>query len=174
MFSGPTLGSTVALCVEAARGGLKADDVGQEPAAKLVARPTQGWRRSLSASLAELSLQKLSPSMTIGVPFRVKNGSAPMPLNRVNRLGIETAHGVHFGMMSDAASVRVLVTREVLQTIQGSAAPHGLAPRFEFYRREFEAIASDKFDRGERGALKITASDLLRFAAEKRAARPSI
>ena len=91
-----------------------------------------------------------------------------MPLNRVSRPGIENRQGVHFPMMHNDISVRVVVTREVLQSIAGTATPQtSYMAKFEFYRREFEAIASDKFDRGERGALKITPSDFLQFTAER-------
>jgi hypothetical protein len=40
--------------------------------------------------------------------------------------------------------------------------------RFESFRREFEAIASDKFDHGRGGAkVEITSSDMVRFLVEK-------
>ena len=93
-----------------------------------------------------------------------------MPLSHVDRFGIETPTGIHFGMMHDGTSIRVLVIREVLQTIAGgSAAKRNLMGIFDLYRREFEAIASGKFDRGEKGPIKITKSDILKFAAEKQA-----
>jgi hypothetical protein len=40
---------------------------------------------------------------------------------------------------------------------------------FDLYRREFEAIASGKFDRGEKGPIRVIKSDILKFAAEKQA-----
>ena len=90
-----------------------------------------------------------------------------MPLSRVNRISLETDEGVHFGMMNGAVSIRILVTRDVLLNIGGLEEHDGLTAKFERYRREFETIASDKFDRGERGALKITPSDLRRYAEER-------
>ena len=93
-----------------------------------------------------------------------------MSLSRVARPGIETNTGVHFGMTHDGTSIRVLVIREVLQTIAGGSADKtSLMATFEVYRREFEAIASGKFDRGEKGPIRITKADILKFAAEKQA-----
>jgi hypothetical protein len=94
-----------------------------------------------------------------------------MHLSRVNRPGFETAQGVHFPMMNDAVSVRVVVSSEVLRTMTGSATARGLTVGFDTYRREFEAIARAKYARGERGPLRINASDILQFAAEQRAKR---
>ena len=91
-----------------------------------------------------------------------------MPLSRINRPGIETRQGMHFAMMHDNMSIRVLVTRELLQSIAGfDASASACMQKFEYYRREFEAIASDKFDRGEKGALRIAPSDLLQLIAQK-------
>jgi hypothetical protein len=92
-----------------------------------------------------------------------------MPLRSLNRPGFENIQGVHFPMTHDETTVRVLVTHEVLQAIDGS--PHeqgGHIARFEAYRREFEAIASAKYD-GARfhGPLKIAPPDLLNFIAER-------
>jgi hypothetical protein len=92
-----------------------------------------------------------------------------MGLNSMRRRGIETARGVHFAMMHDATSVRVLVAKEVLQSL-AAKGPLSLMAKFELHRKEFEAIASDKFDRGNKGPLEITGSDVLKFAAEKRGA----
>jgi hypothetical protein len=93
-----------------------------------------------------------------------------MPLTRVHRPGIETPAGVHFGMMHDGTSIRVLVTREVLQAIAERAADKAsLLPKFALYRTQFEAIASDKFDRGEKGLpIKLTPADVMRFASDRR------
>jgi len=80
-----------------------------------------------------------------------------MPLSSVHRPGIETPTGIHFGMMHDGTSLRILVTREVLQTIaSGSADKTSLNASFDLYRRQFEAIASNMFDCGEKGPIKIT------------------
>jgi Protein of unknown function (DUF1488) len=67
------------------------------------------------------------------------------PLTRVQRPGIESPAGVHFGMMYGGTSIRVVVAREVLQTLgDGSVAKASLLAKFDLYRRQFEAIASDK------------------------------
>jgi hypothetical protein len=94
-----------------------------------------------------------------------------MYLSRVNCPGIATAQGVHFPMMNDAISVRVVVSGELIRTISGAVSAPDLTTGFEAYRREFEAIASAKFARGERGPLRINASDILQFAAEQMATR---
>jgi len=92
-----------------------------------------------------------------------------MPLSSVHRPGLETPTGVHFGMTHEGTSIRVLVAREVLQTIaDGSADKTTLNASFDLYRRQFEAIASSKFDRGEKGPIKITWADILKFAADRR------
>jgi hypothetical protein len=96
-----------------------------------------------------------------------------MPLTRVRRPAIETPMGVHFGMMQmhEGTSVRVLlVTREVLQVIaERSADNTSLLPKFDLYRTQFEAIASDKFDRGDQGRpIKLTRADVIKFAADRR------
>jgi Protein of unknown function (DUF1488) len=91
-----------------------------------------------------------------------------MPLTSMNRPGIETNVGVHFGMMHDVKSIRVVVSRGVLRSAASSAAPQdSYLATFEFHRKGFEAIANDIFDRGQRGTIRITASDILQFAAER-------
>jgi hypothetical protein len=92
-----------------------------------------------------------------------------MPLDRVNRAGFENALGVHFPMRNRHATVRVLVARRVLQDMRSSNGESGACmARFESFRKEFEAIASDKFDHGEGGPkVEITGSDMVRFLVER-------
>ena len=69
-------------------------------------------------------------------------------------------------MTHEGMSIRVLVTREVLQTIaDGYADKASMIARFDVYRRQFEAIASNKFDRGEKGPIKVTRADVIRFGS---------
>ena len=93
-----------------------------------------------------------------------------MPLTSMNLPGFETNLGVHFGMMRDSKIIRVVVSRGVLRSAAGgSTAPEGgYVATFEVHRKVFEAIASDLFDGGQRGAIRITASDILDFAARRR------
>jgi hypothetical protein len=92
-----------------------------------------------------------------------------MPLTPINRPGIETNAGVHFVMMGDFKTIRVVISRRVLRGAAGSAAPQdNYMATFEIHRKEFEAIASDLFDRGQRGPIRVTASDILDFAAYRR------
>jgi hypothetical protein len=97
-----------------------------------------------------------------------------MPLTPVRSPGIATPAGVSFGMLAGATSIRIIVAREVFEDVEG-AAPDKLADiaKFNAFRRQFEAIASDKFDRGERRPIKITKADIIKFAADQRADSPS-
>jgi hypothetical protein len=92
-----------------------------------------------------------------------------MPLEHVDRPGHENLEGVHFPMMHDAMSVRVLVIRKVLQDLRsGRPEESAYLARFEAFRREFEAIASDKFDHGPcKGKIEITSSDMVKFLVER-------
>ena len=102
-------------------------------------------------------------------PFCPQMQSSPMPLTAVHRPGIETPTGIHFGMTHERTSIRVVVTQEVLQSIaDGSVDKASLLAKFNLYRRQFEAIASNKFDRGEKGPIKLTRADVIKFAAEKK------
>jgi hypothetical protein len=94
-----------------------------------------------------------------------------MPLTPVKRPGIETPAGVNFGMMHGGTSIRVVVAREVLQ--DGSADRASLLAKFDLYRRQFETIASDKFDGGEKGPIKVTRADIIKFVADRRPEEPS-
>ncbi len=96
-----------------------------------------------------------------------------MPLNHVNVPGYENAQGIHFAMRHNDTTVRVLVTREVLQGLKSSLSNEGNdMTRFEAHRKEFEAIASDKFDHGQfKGMIKITRDDVLKFAIAKLSSR---
>ena len=92
-----------------------------------------------------------------------------MPLEHVDRPGHENALGVHFPMMNDTTTVRVLVVRRVLQDMKSSPPGEGgFLNRFETFRREFEAIASDKFDDSRGGGkIEITSSDMVKFLVER-------
>jgi ATP-dependent protease HslVU (ClpYQ) peptidase subunit len=72
-------------------------------------------------------------------------------------------------MMNAETSIRVLVTREVLQTFADASADRAtLIAKFDRYRRQFEAIASDKFDRGDKSPIRVTRTDVIKFAADRR------
>lgn len=92
-----------------------------------------------------------------------------MPLDRTNRAGLENAQGVHFPMRNRHTTVRVLVARRVLQDMKNSPGGAGACmARFESFRKEFEAIASDKFDHGHVGGkVEITSADMVRFLVER-------
>ena len=92
-----------------------------------------------------------------------------MPLNHVDRLGFENALGVHFPMTHEHTTVRVLVVRRVLQDLKNRTVDDDdYLGRFESFRKEFEAIASDKFDQGHsKGKIEITSSDMVRFLVER-------
>ena len=92
-----------------------------------------------------------------------------MPLSHIDRPGYETAQGVHFPMMHSDRTVRVLVPRDVLQSIQSFSREGGdCLSRFEAHRKEFEAVASDKFEGGPSTVrVEITSDDLLKFLVEK-------
>jgi uncharacterized protein DUF1488 len=92
-----------------------------------------------------------------------------MPLAHIDRPGHENALGVHFPMRHDDTTVRVVVVRRVLQDMKNSAPEdEGYLARFEAFRREFEAIASDKFDGGPfMGKVEITSSDMVKFLVER-------
>ena len=92
-----------------------------------------------------------------------------MPLAHVDRPGHENALGVHFPMRRGAAIVRVVVARRILEDMKSApAGDDGYLARFEAFRNEFEAIASDKFDDGHvSGKIEITSSDMVKFLVER-------
>ncbi len=92
-----------------------------------------------------------------------------MPLDHSNSAGYENERGVHFPMMHNNTIIRILATREVLQGLKSSTPEEGsYMARFEAHRKEFEAIASNKFEHGQfRAMMKITREDVLRFAIAK-------
>jgi hypothetical protein len=65
--------------------------------------------------------------------------------------------------------VRVLVARRVLQDMKDSPSDSGAyMARIESFRRQFEAIASDKFDyRHRKGKFEITSGDIGRLLVER-------
>ena len=96
-------------------------------------------------------------------------GERAVPLDHVDRPGYENRQGVHFPMMHNDTIIRILVTREVLQGVASSLPGDGSdIARFEAHRKEFEAIASDKFDHGQfKGTMKIARDDVLKFVTER-------
>jgi hypothetical protein len=92
-----------------------------------------------------------------------------MPLAHVDRPAHENALGVHFPMRRDATTVRVVVARRVLEDMKSTSFEgDGYIARFETFRKEFEAIASDKFDNGHcNGKVEITSSDMVKFLVER-------
>jgi hypothetical protein len=71
-------------------------------------------------------------------------------------------------MAHGGTTIRVLVARRVLQDLKKAPAESGYLPRFEAFRKEFEAIASDKFDDGQFcGKIEITSSDMVKFLVER-------
>lgn len=92
-----------------------------------------------------------------------------MPLDHVNRPGYETTQGVHFPMRHSDRIVRVVVPRDLLQNLQSfSRESGGYLARFEAHRKEFEAVASDKFAGGpSKAKIEITSDDLLKFLVQK-------
>jgi Protein of unknown function (DUF1488) len=85
-----------------------------------------------------------------------------MPLDHVDRPGYEDKQGVHFPMMHNVTSVRVLVTRKAIQGASPSPEDGDYLARFEANRELFEIIARDKFEPDEPTAkITITPDDLL-------------
>ncbi len=74
-----------------------------------------------------------------------------MPLNTVAQPAtlIDDRDGVLFMMNDGGRSISVLVSRHALEDVD--AREHGSKhiDRFNEYRRQFEQIASDKYDRGQ-------------------------
>ena len=92
-----------------------------------------------------------------------------MPLRHVDRPGHENELGVHFPMVGDDSIVRVVVARRILQDMKSTPLEdEGYLNRFEAFRKEFETIASDKFDEGSYGGrIEITSSDMVKFLVER-------
>ncbi len=88
-----------------------------------------------------------------------------MPLTPVAQTGTleETLEGVLFAMNDGARLIRVLVSRHALEDVDAPVQSGGRIKRFDEYRKQFEQIASDKFDKGllERdGTVCIRGRDL--------------
>jgi hypothetical protein len=97
-----------------------------------------------------------------------------MPLTPVQRPGIESPAGVHFGMTHDGTSIRGRCRQGSASALaDGPVDKLSLLAKFDLYRRQFEAIASDKFDRGEKGPIKATRADVIKFVADRRPEEPS-
>lgn len=97
-----------------------------------------------------------------------------MPLKPVNRPGYENMQGVHFAMMHDDVSLRVLITRAALQGDGSPLSQGGCLARFETYRDVYETVAREKFETARcRGSMTITLDDLGKFLTERRHESPS-
>lgn len=71
--------------------------------------------------------------------------------------------GVWFNMSHDDAFVRVLVSRHALEDVDSMKHCDGRLERFNEYRRQFEQIAREKYDRGfleQDGTVCIRGRDL--------------
>lgn len=68
-------------------------------------------------------------------------------------------------MMHNYTIVRVIVSREVLDAIPSSREAIDNMAKFFTFRKVFETVASDKFDRGNfKSTLKLVPQDLTSFA----------
>lgn len=76
---------------------------------------------------------------------------------------VDDREGVRFMMNREGRIVSVLVSRHALDDIDPPAGCEGPVERFREYRKQFEEIAGDKFDRGlveEDGTVCVRARDL--------------
>ena len=71
-----------------------------------------------------------------------------MPLSHVELPGLEDIQEVHFPMMNENMSVRVVVAREAILR-GGLSRGESILARFEFDRTFYEVLASEKFDRAQ-------------------------
>ena len=88
-----------------------------------------------------------------------------MPLISVVQPGAfdDDRFGVLFPMHDGSGTISILVSRHALEDVGTSAHVDGDLERFNEYRKQFEQIASDKYDRGflERdGTVCIRGRDL--------------
>jgi len=88
-----------------------------------------------------------------------------MPLISVVQPGAfdDDRYGVLFPMHDGSGTISILVSRHALEDVGTSAHVDGDLERFNEYRKQFEQIASDKYDRGflERdGTVCIRGRDL--------------
>lgn len=88
-----------------------------------------------------------------------------MPLDTVAQPGmlIADCDGVLFLMNDGARAISVLVSRHALESIDLPEHGDEHVQRFDEYRRQFEQIASDKYDRGlveQDGTVCIRGRDL--------------
>jgi hypothetical protein len=88
-----------------------------------------------------------------------------VPLTTVAQPGtlIEDKDGVVFMMNAAGHAVSVLVSRQALEHIDSLEHRGECIARFNEYRRQFEEIASDKYDRGlleQDGTVCIRGRDL--------------
>ena len=88
-----------------------------------------------------------------------------MPLITVAEPGtlVDDGDGVLFLMNDGDRTVSVLVSRHALEDIDSPEHDHEHIDRFNEYRRQFEQIASDKYDNGlieQDGTVCIRGRDL--------------
>ena len=88
-----------------------------------------------------------------------------MPLDTVAQPGtlIDDREGVLFPMNDAGRAVSVLVSRHALENIDPPGHVDKHIERFNEYRRQFEQIASDKYDKGlleQDGTVCIRGRDL--------------
>jgi hypothetical protein len=88
-----------------------------------------------------------------------------LPLAHVGHTALETAKGVQFPMMRDNKSVRVIVSREILDGINNRGERTDAVTKFAPFRKIFESVASYKYDHGHsKGPITIVSEDLKNYA----------
>jgi hypothetical protein len=74
-----------------------------------------------------------------------------MPLSPVAQPGtlVDDREGVLFAMNDGSRTISVLVSRHALENVDPPMHSDEHIERFREYRKQFEQIASDKYDRGQ-------------------------
>ena len=70
----------------------------------------------------------------------------------------EDRDGVLFPMNDGAPIISILVSRHALEDVDPPEHFDGHMERFSEYRKQFEQIASDKYDRGSSSEMELCAS----------------
>jgi hypothetical protein len=97
------------------------------------------------------------------------NDKHQVSLNSINRPGFVNAHGVHFAMLHDNTSIRILITRNALQGEGSAIKEDAYLSRFNSFRDVYEIVAKQKFETENfKGSMAITLGDLMRFGGESR------
>lgn len=83
-----------------------------------------------------------------------------MPLISVVQPGAfdDDRYGVLFPMHDGSGTISILVSRHALEDVGTSAHVDGDLERFNEYRKQFEQIASDKYDGGSSSEMEPCAS----------------